>query len=98
MRALETGRYMLRATNTGITAIIDERGRIVQPRPQFVTAALDGPAQGYTGRTPYVVWGNWPFSRAWSPRALLGAAMKLACVARRRKDPGTHSKIRAFRS
>ena len=34
-RALETGRYMLRATNTGMTAIIDERGRVVQAAPQF---------------------------------------------------------------
>ena len=31
-RALETGRYMLRATNTGMTAVIDERGRVVAGR------------------------------------------------------------------
>ena len=59
MRAQETGRYMLRATNTGVTAIIDQRGRVLAAAPQFVTTALDGLAQGYTGSTPYVRWGNW---------------------------------------
>ena len=58
MRAQETGRYMLRATNTGVTAIIDQRGRVVAAAPQFVTTALDGTVQGFTGSTPYVRWGN----------------------------------------
>ena len=57
-RALETGRYMLRATNTGMTAIIDDRGHIVRVAPQFETAALTGTLQGHTGTTPYVRWGN----------------------------------------
>jgi apolipoprotein N-acyltransferase len=61
MRSQETGRYMLRATNTGVTAIIDERGRIVNRVPQFVVAVLEGEAQGRTGSTPYVMWGNWAF-------------------------------------
>lgn len=58
-RALETGRYMLRATNTGATAIIDNRGKVLQIAPQFETAAVQGTAQGYTGTTPYVRWGNY---------------------------------------
>lgn len=60
MRALETGRYMLRSTNTGATAIIDQRGRVLkqaQPHEAFV---LTGIAQGFTGATPYVWWGNAP--------------------------------------
>ncbi|MEK9825328.1 MAG: apolipoprotein N-acyltransferase, partial [Methylotenera sp.] len=60
-RALETGRMMLRATNTGATAIIDHKGHVLEHAPHFVTTALDGKAQGYTGSTPYIVWGNWPF-------------------------------------
>lgn len=59
MRAQEAGRYMLRATNTGVTAIIDQRGRVLAAAPQFVTTAVDGIAQGYAGSTPYVRWGNW---------------------------------------
>ena len=60
MRALETGRMMLRATNTGLTAIIDTQGRIVSALPPFEMATLTGTVQGYTGATPYVRWGNTP--------------------------------------
>lgn len=60
MRALETGRYMLRATNTGVTAIINERGRVLDTIEIFTTAALHGVAQGFTGATPYVRMGNYP--------------------------------------
>ncbi len=58
MRALETGRYMLRATNTGVTAIIDERGVVLQQAEVFTTTALHGMAQGFSGATPYVRLGN----------------------------------------
>ncbi|SOD40753.1 apolipoprotein N-acyltransferase [Nitrosovibrio sp. Nv4] len=58
MRALETGRYMLRATNTGVTAIINERGKVLQEAEVFTTTALHGIAQGFTGATPYVRFGN----------------------------------------
>lgn len=60
-RALETGRMMLRATNTGATAIIDQRGFVQAHAPHFVTFTLNGDVQGYSGATPYVLWGNWPF-------------------------------------
>ena len=60
MRSQETGRYMLRATNTGVTAIIDARGRVVQSAPEFVTTVIEAEAQGFAGSTPYVRWGNWP--------------------------------------
>lgn len=59
MRALETGRYMLRATNTGVTAIINERGQVLERIEEFTTAALHGSAQGFKGTTPYVMWGNY---------------------------------------
>lgn len=59
-RALETGRYMLRATNTGVTAIIDQRGRVLKHMPEFKAAALNGVAQGFAGETPYVRFGNSP--------------------------------------
>ncbi|WP_081880952.1 apolipoprotein N-acyltransferase [Methylotenera sp. L2L1] len=60
-RALETGRMMLRATNTGATAIIDQKGYLTAHAPHFVQTSLNGYAQGYTGTTPYVYWGNWLF-------------------------------------
>lgn len=60
MRALETGRMVLRATNTGETAIINTKGKVLAALPQFTTAILNGSAQGYQGATPYIRWGNWP--------------------------------------
>ena len=69
MRALENGRWMLRGTNNGVTAIVDHRGRIVDRLPQFETGVLTGSFEYRTGRTPYVVTGDWP--------ALTGAAMLL---------------------
>ncbi|MGE5523808.1 MAG: apolipoprotein N-acyltransferase [Rhodospirillaceae bacterium] len=57
-RALETGRYMLRATNTGMTGVIDPRGMVVALAPQFTRATVTQDVQGYAGATPYVRWGN----------------------------------------
>jgi len=58
MRAMETGRMMLRATNTGITAAIAPDGRVLGQLPPFTTGALRVEAQGYSGATPYTRWGN----------------------------------------
>ena len=60
-RALETGRFMLRATNTGATAAIDQHGIVLTHAPHFTKTTLNVLAQGYAGSTPYVRWGNWPF-------------------------------------
>ena len=60
MRALETGRAMLRATNTGVTAIINQRGEAVGQAPVFTTTVLEGSVQGFQGATPYVRFGNVP--------------------------------------
>lgn len=60
IRALETGRMMLRATNTGMTAIVDTRGTIQSVLPPFTRGALRGEVVGYAGATPFVRWGNWP--------------------------------------
>jgi len=60
MRALETGRYMLRGTNNGVTAIIDNRGRITETIPQFQRATLTGEVYAASGVTPYMQTGSWP--------------------------------------
>jgi apolipoprotein N-acyltransferase len=59
VRAAEAGRYMLRATNTGVTAVIDAHGRLVETLPQFHAGLLEQTAYGYTGATPYARVGNW---------------------------------------
>ena len=58
MRALESGRMMLRATNTGMTSIIAPDGSLLRSLPQHVEGVLTGTAQGYTGSTPYARWRN----------------------------------------
>ena len=82
LRALELQRPMLRATNTGATAIIDHRGRVthrLEPRQRGV---LDGEFEGRTGTTPYAAWagrlGLWP---------LFGLALALAAACARRRSP-----------
>lgn len=58
MRALETGRYMLRATNTGISSIIDPMGKEVAVSPQFEIHVLKAGVRPMKGATPYVLWGD----------------------------------------
>ncbi len=79
MRARETERYLLRATNTGISAIMDDAGRILARSPQFEEATVTHSVQPRKGATPYVRWGNWPVVIASTLLLLL-----LAAVAKRR--------------
>ena len=58
MRSLETGRPMLRSTNTGTTAVIDHKGEISAQLPPYTRGTLSASVQGYKGATPYVLYGN----------------------------------------
>ncbi len=58
MRTLETARPMLRVTTNGISALIDERARILARSRQFEAAVLSGTVQPRTGVTPYMRTGN----------------------------------------
>jgi len=60
MRALETGRPLLRDTNTGITAIIAPDGKVTMRAPQFQVATLTAQIQPMAGATPYSEAGNTP--------------------------------------
>ena len=60
MRALETGRYLLRTTNTGISAVIGPGGRILKQAPQFQQVVLQGSIVPMQGMTPYVRWRDAP--------------------------------------
>ncbi|WP_193161378.1 apolipoprotein N-acyltransferase [Microbulbifer hainanensis] len=57
MRALETGRYLVRGTNTGVTAIVDPHGHIVEQLPQFERATLTGKVTAMRGSTPFMLAG-----------------------------------------
>lgn len=58
MRALETSRYMLRATNTGVSAIIDHQGRLLATSPQFQPSVLSADIQPLLGDTQFALYGN----------------------------------------
>ena len=60
MRAIEFARPMLRANNTGITAVIDENGRVTQRLEPFTEGILETTVQGRKGYTPYTAWGDLP--------------------------------------
>jgi apolipoprotein N-acyltransferase len=64
LRAMELGRPMLRATNTGATAIIDHQGRVTDQLPRFTRGSLVGRYEGRHGLTPFArwasAWGLWP--------------------------------------
>ena len=81
MRSLEAGRDLLRATNTGITALVDATGRVTAQLPSFEVGVLRGNVQPRLGATPYVRWGDWPVL-AW-----LGASLVLATNLRLRETP-----------
>ena len=60
MRALENGRYLLRATNNGVSAVIDSAGRVLAKSPQFETHVLTQDVAPLTGATPYARFGDLP--------------------------------------
>ncbi len=60
MRALELGKPLVRATNTGITVFIGEKGQILKQAPQFVETTLTHKIAPTEGKTPYSVLGNLP--------------------------------------
>ncbi len=77
MRALEAGRYLVRAANDGITAAIGPHGEIVARLPQFKEAVLRAQVRPLTGLTPYARFGNYPVVTG------LGALLAIAVWRRR---------------
>jgi len=81
MRSLELQRPMVRATNTGATAVIDHRGVVAKALPPFQRGTLDARVEGRTGLTPFAAWagtlGLWPLGA-------LGVATLLAAGLGRR--------------
>jgi apolipoprotein N-acyltransferase len=73
-RALEAGRWLMRATNNGISALIDPHGRVVARSAQFQAVVLRGEVVPYTGLTPYARLRNGP---------VLGGALALLLLAGR---------------
>ncbi|MDO8954754.1 MAG: apolipoprotein N-acyltransferase [Gammaproteobacteria bacterium] len=60
MRALETGRYLVRSTNNGGTSVVNPQGKIIASLPAFTAAVLNAQIIPMTGRTPWLIIGIWP--------------------------------------
>jgi len=80
LRALETGRWLLRGTNNGVTAVIDHQGRIVDALPQFERDVLYSQYQPRTGITPFMALGVWPW-------LVLSVLLLLPAMLGRKKTP-----------
>ena len=78
MRARETGRYLVRATNNGVSAIVGPDGGIVERSEQFVDTTLTGRVYPAYGATPFMRWGSLPV-------VALAAAMLLGVWLTRRR-------------
>lgn len=77
LRAIEHGRWLVRATNSGISALVDPSGRLVARTPLLARATLRGTVHPLGGATLYARLGDWPGGAAL-------AAVLLGLVARRR--------------
>ncbi|GHU16525.1 apolipoprotein N-acyltransferase [Betaproteobacteria bacterium] len=60
VRAMESGRPMLRSTNTGMTALVLPDGTVAASLPAFTRGVLEVAVPAYRGLTPYARWGDWP--------------------------------------
>jgi apolipoprotein N-acyltransferase len=60
LRAIEGRRFLVRAANDGVSAIIGPSGAVVAQAPEFSPAVLRGRIQPRSGTTPYLVAGNFP--------------------------------------
>ncbi|MDQ2075185.1 apolipoprotein N-acyltransferase [Marinimicrobium sp. ABcell2] len=78
MRALETGRYLVRSTNNGISAIVDPHGQVTARSRQFVAETLSGEVYAAHGMTPFMRWGSIPLAMG------AGLILFLLCCTRRR--------------
>ena len=81
MSALEAGRYLLRATNTGITAIVDDGGRVLARAPAGRQSVLNGSIEPLAGGTPASWWGN-------VPAVCISLLLLLGCMWLKRRGGG----------
>jgi apolipoprotein N-acyltransferase len=80
LRAVEQGRYLVRAANTGISGIVDPYGRVVASTPLFSTEVVTGDVRWSTRRTLYATMGD---AIAWISLVVMAGILLLHAYARR---------------
>jgi apolipoprotein N-acyltransferase len=78
LRAVEAQRYLIRAANDGVSAIVGPRGEVLVTAPEYEEAVMGGTVRARRGLTPYLRWGDWP------PLAAAGLVVGLAALKNRR--------------
>jgi apolipoprotein N-acyltransferase len=84
MRAAENRRWLVRATNSGISATIDPAGRVAHQLPEYAQTAVRTRYSYQTGLTPYVRYGDW---FVWVCAAMALAGLAAAQVPKSRREP-----------
>jgi apolipoprotein N-acyltransferase len=78
MRAAENRRFMIRGTNNGISAVIDNYGKVVDQSEQFVRTTLYSQVKLFQGETPFMKYGSWPVG-------ILSALSMIFCLIQRKR-------------
>ncbi|MDR9414118.1 MAG: apolipoprotein N-acyltransferase [Spiribacter sp.] len=76
MRAVETARPMIRATNTGVSVLIDAQGEVSDQGPLFEAAVIEGEVVPRQGMTPYMRWRDWPMAGGSAALLLIGTLLR----------------------
>jgi apolipoprotein N-acyltransferase len=79
LRAIEAQRYLVRAANDGVSAVVGPRGEVLASAPEYEEAVMRGTVQARRGLTPYLRLGDWPLL------AFAGLVAVLAVLKSRRR-------------
>jgi apolipoprotein N-acyltransferase len=79
LRAIESQRYLIRAANDGVSAVVGPRGEVLARAPEYEEAVMSGTVRARRGLTPYLQWGDWPLL------ATVGLVAVLAALKGRRR-------------
>lgn len=80
MRALELGKPLIRATNTGISVFVDHLGKVIKQASQFKETILTHKLSTTSGKTPFTLWGNWTIYLLSLFFSMISFFRKIACV------------------
>jgi apolipoprotein N-acyltransferase len=86
LRAVEHRRFLVRSTNSGVSAVVDPMGRIVARTRLLAADTLRATVHPLDGRTVYTRLGDWP---GWLASALVVVGVVLGAPGRRRCEPST---------